>query len=247
MTEHIENPQRRRIDVTSALMVTVTLGAIFGAAWLRDGRSKGPRPVVVGDLAPPLHLLDVETNEPLVLAGTRGRVVWLTFWSPRARDGGSSLKALEQASRPLRAHRRFALVLAAIEADQPVRVRAALSETGVDLPVYLASVESRRVYGALVADPAVHVLVDAEGRVAAIAQGAGEQTLKRIADQARRELDEIDPQGKTRFAGERPRIFPQIPAKRRRIVRGRFVAMSPVQPEGQSGASSSSRIRAATS
>jgi peroxiredoxin len=247
MKQPMEIPPRRPFDATSAAMVTVTLAAILGTAWLRDGRSNGARPAVVGDLAPALHLLDLETGEPLVLAGTRGKVVWVSFWSAGSPKCESSLKELDQASRPLRVHGRFASVLAAVDSDQPARVRAAVSASGVDLPVYLASAESRRLFGALDASSPVHVLIDADGRVIAIARGAGAQTFKRIADQAKRQLDELDPLGKTRFAGVHARGFRMESPGRGCIVLPRFLELPPGRTGDQDAGSSSSRIRAATS
>ena len=89
---------------------------------------------------------------------------------------------------------------AAVESGEPDRVRAVVAESGVDLPVYLASPDSLRRFAAENADPPLNVLIDAEGQVIAIARGAGEATLDRLADQAKRRLDELDPMGNTRFA-----------------------------------------------
>jgi hypothetical protein len=193
-------PFRARIDWASAVMAVVTVTALVGAAWLRSGRSQGPKPLVIGDLAPPLHLLDLNTSEPLVLAGSRGNVVWIIFWSADAPSSRSSWESLERAWGQLKAHRRFTLVLAAVEADQPGRVRAAVAQTGMKLPVYLTAPDSRRRYSAEQADPPLHILIDAQARVAALARGASRQTIKRIADLARRQLDALDPLGATRFA-----------------------------------------------
>ena len=48
--------------------------------------------------------------------------------------------------------------------------------------------------------PPLHILIDADGRIAAIAREAGPQTIERIADHAKRLLEELDPLGDTRFA-----------------------------------------------
>ncbi len=221
MNEPNKIPYRRRFDAASAVMALVTVAALVGAAWLRDGWPRAPRPLAVGDLAPPLHLLDLESTEPLVLVGSRGKVVWITFWSADSADLRSSLKTLHEALGPLKPHTRFALITAAVEAEQPDRVRRAVADTGVDLPVYLASAETRRLFGAVQADPPVHVLIDAEGHVSAIARGAGEQTIKRIAEEAKRELDEIDPLGQSRFAGEQSQGF-RVIARRMAATRARL-------------------------
>jgi hypothetical protein len=244
MKQPMQSPPRRGLDVTSAVMVLVTLAAVFGAAWLRDGRSKEQRPVAVGDIAPALYLVDLETSEPLVLAGTLGKVVWITFWSARARESRSSLEELEQATRPLRAQGRFALVLAAVDTDEPAGARAAVFEARVDMPVYLASAESRRRFGALDADSPLHVLIDVDGRVHAIARGADAQTIKRIAEQAKHQLDEIEPLGKSRFAAAPAGVFRATTAGR---ARAHLRDLKPSGSDAQGARSSSSWIRAATS
>ena len=96
------------------------------------------------------------------------------------------------------------MVAAAVEADNPDRVRAAAAASGVKLPVYLASAETRRRFGALQADPPLNVLIDA-GRPyrRRIARGTSPQTIERIAGQARTLLDELGPLDNTRFAGAR--------------------------------------------
>ena len=101
---------------------------------------------------------------------------------------------------------------AAARRGKPDRVRAVIAESGVDLPVYLASPESLRRFAAENADPPLHVLIDAEGQVIAIARGAGQATLERLADQAKHRLDELDPMGNTRFAF-RAGFTPALPAR----------------------------------
>ena len=97
------------------------------------------------------------------------------------------------------------MVTAAVEADDPAAVRTAVEAAGVDLPVYLAGPETRRRFHAQDADPPLHVLIDAGGRILAMARGDGRPTIDRIAEQARRRLDELDPIGETRFASATPR------------------------------------------
>src|SRR5262249_26734561 len=105
------------------------------------------------------------------------------------------------ASKGIRMHRRFSLLTAGVTSGEPERVGAVVAESGVDLPVYLASPDSLRRYAAEKFDPPLNVLVDAEGQVIAIARGAGLATLERRAEQAKPQLDELDPMGNTRFAG----------------------------------------------
>jgi hypothetical protein len=110
------------------------------------------------------------------------------------------LKAIARAANRIRGHRRFSLVTAAVESGDPERVRAVIAQSGVDLPVYLASPDSLRQFAAGSADPPLNVLIDEAGQVIAMAKGAGDATLDRLADQAKRLLDELDPSGNTRFA-----------------------------------------------
>src|SRR5262245_61667061 len=122
----IEIPRRRRLDGMSAVMSGVTVAVLIGSAWLRFGPATSPEPpaATVGAEAPLLRLHDVKTSEPLMLVGLRGRVVWVVFWSTEAASGRSCLPELEAAWKDLKAHPRFALVTAAIQADDPGRVRA---------------------------------------------------------------------------------------------------------------------------
>jgi hypothetical protein len=74
MNEPTEIPPRRRIDWVSGLMAGVTVAASLGAAWFYFGRRPSERSLVVGSPAPLLQLIDLETSEPLVLAGLHGKV-----------------------------------------------------------------------------------------------------------------------------------------------------------------------------
>jgi hypothetical protein len=147
-----------------------------------------------------LRLLDVETSEPVVLLGLRGKVVWVVFWSSKSPSAGSSLRAIEPAWVSLKARGRFVMAAAAIDADHPAHVRAAVAESGTKLPVYLASAEALRRFGAHDADPPLNVLIDPDGHIAALARGTSPQTIERIAAQAGRLLDELGPIEETRFA-----------------------------------------------
>ena len=154
----------------------------------------------MGDHAPLLRLVDLESSEPLLLLGLKGHVVWVVFWSAEAGDASQNLAAIARATSKLRAHRLFTMVTAAIEVDKPEKVRAAIAAGGVDLPVYLASAESRLKFGVDNAGLPLNVLIDADGKIMLMARGADEATLERIAAMARHRLAELDPQGNTRFA-----------------------------------------------
>ena len=201
MNEPTTRPSRRRIEPMSGLMSAITLAALIGTLWMRCGPpSRESAVVAVGRAAPPLRLLDLETSEPMVLVGLQGKVVWVVFWSAEAASGRSCLVELAAIAKRLKAHRRFALVTAAIEAGDPARVRTTIAGISVDLPVYLAEAATRERFAVEEADPPLHVLIDADGRVLALARGAGRPTLERMAAQAGRRLDELDPMGQTRFA-----------------------------------------------
>ena len=200
-----DRPARRRIDVISAMMSVITVASIVGIAWLRYGPTSSRERASTGDVAmdteaPPLRLLDLKTAEPLVLFGLGDRVVWVVFWSAGAPSGRECLLELEPAWKRLRAHRRFAMVTAAVEAGEPARVRGVVEGNGIHLPVYLASPETQRLFHAQGGDLPLHVLIDAGGRVIAMARHAGRPTIDRIAEQVRRRLEELDPIGDTRFA-----------------------------------------------
>ncbi len=200
MNEPAQITHRRSFDWISALMAVVTVAALLGAAWLRSIPTPKGRSLVIGDRAPLLQLVDLDSSEPLVMAGLKGKVVWIVFWSAEAPEAASTLAAIAQASSRVKTHRLFSLVTAAVDSGAADRVRAAVAESRVELPVYLATPDSRRRFGAEEKGPPLHVLIDHEGRVMAIARGAGQGTLDRIADQAKRHLEELDPQGNTRFA-----------------------------------------------
>jgi hypothetical protein len=200
MDEASDIRTKRRIDGITALMVVVTVASLLGAAWLQSRRRPQNEPPAVGALAPPLRLLDLETSEPIVLVGLRGKVVWVVFWSADSASAGSSLAAIGPAWGSLKTQGRFAMVAAAVDAGEPDRVRTAAAQSGVKLPIYLASAETRRRFGADTADPPLNILIDPEGRIATMARGTNPQTIERIAGQARRLLDELGPVDETRFA-----------------------------------------------
>jgi hypothetical protein len=207
MDEPSDPPRRRRPDPVTAIMLVVTAIALLGAIWLKTKGTPRTDPPSVGALAPPLRLLDLETSEPLVLVGQRGKVVWVVFWSAASPSASSSLAAIERASVSLRARRRFAMVVAAVDTNQPAPVRAAVAECRVKLPVYLASAETVLRYDVAVGAIPLHVLIDPDGRIAAIARETGPQTIERIAGQAARLLDLMGPQDDTRFASATLRNF----------------------------------------
>jgi hypothetical protein len=144
--------------------------------------------------------LDLETSEPLILLGLKGKVIWVVFWSANAPSGQSSLPKLEAAWKRLKQNRNFSLIAAAVDSERAQEVRSAIAAAKATMPVYLASLETRRRFGALDADPPLHLLIDEHGRIATLARGASQQTIDRLAAQAQNRLNELDPLRNTRFA-----------------------------------------------
>lgn len=199
MNGEAETTRHRRIDWTSAVMALVALLALAWAGWLRFGPQPISEPPPVGSLAPPLSVTDPETHESVVLVARPGRILWVSFWSPTGRTGPTEAAELDRIWRRFRSRPPFAMVAASLDPGPTDRWRTALAETSPDLPVFLTSDASRRAYG--VANSPLHVLIDDEGRIVAMARGGGEN-LEALARQAERLLDEIDPPGR-RFAGRR--------------------------------------------
>ena len=83
----------RRFDWVSLLMALATVMIVGGAAWLRFAPPSAIEPPAVGSLLPPLRLLDLQSSEPLVLLGLKGRIVWVVFWSPGTQTGRAVLPA----------------------------------------------------------------------------------------------------------------------------------------------------------
>ncbi len=96
------------------------------------------------------------------------------------------------------------MITAAVESDDPAGVARVVADEGLKLPAYLADPETRRRFHTEGGDPPLHILIDADGRVLAMARGDGRPTIDRIAEAARRRLDELDPQGETRFVSTPP-------------------------------------------
>jgi hypothetical protein len=193
-------------------MVVVTILALGGTAWMRFRRDAGPPPPAVGTKLPPLELLDTDTSESMILLGLRGKVIWLSFWSAANPSSAAQLVDLGKATRRLREYQHFVLIAPAIEAEHPEVVQAAIQQAESDVPVYLAGRATRLRFGVDVgpgggsetrrgeADLPLHLLVDVDGRILAMARGSSPATLSRIARQAQERLDEVDPGGAVRFA-----------------------------------------------
>lgn len=190
----------RRVDRLSLILAVLTVGFLGWTVWLRFGPERAPELPGIGSALPAVKLLDLENLEPQVLVGTRGKIVWLVFWSAATPSGQTVLPRLEKVWKRLRMHRGFTLIAAAAEADQPARVRAALTQAHVTLPAYLAAPATLRRFEVAPLGPPLHYLTDADGRVAVMARGEGQDTINRLVAQAQERLDHLDPLGSTRFA-----------------------------------------------
>ena len=190
----------RRFDPVSALLAAVTVVALGWAGWLRFGpeaaleppgcrRSSAPHKAArYGDLraaGPPRA--PRPSGLALVLGGLAARRV-----SPTSQH----LNAFGPGSRTV--------------AGSPCLPRASIlllrlsqAPTKPRLPVYLATPETRRAFGADARHLPLHVLIDETGRVGAVAQGMRPETLARLKQQAEAWLDALEPLGTTRFAGRR--------------------------------------------
>lgn len=177
-------------------MALVTSLALAWTVWLRFGSETAVEPPTVGTTVPPLRLLDATTAQPIVLVGLRGRVVWITFWSTNTPD---VFAQLDRVWGRLGSRHGFSMVTAAVDAHASERVRTLVGQSKSSLPVYLASSETCRTFGVTDSNLPLHLLVDEDGHVGAIAQGAGNETFSRLAVLAERWLDDREPLGKTRF------------------------------------------------
>jgi hypothetical protein len=204
MVEASDIPSRRRIDAVTAIMAMVTIASLAGAFWMKWMRGPDIAPATVGSIAPPLRLLDVRSSEPLVLAGVRGKVIWVVFWSTKEPKSAASFAELEPVWTSFKAESRFTMLAAAVESDSPAEVRRLVSDTRTTVPVYLASTETCRRFGAITGLPPLNVLIDADGRIATLARGTSPQTIERIRDQAQKLVDQLEPTMDTRFAQGKP-------------------------------------------
>lgn len=193
----------RRFDSVSLVMAFVTVLIVGGAAWFRFAPCSSNEPPAVGSVLPPLRLLDLQSSKPVILLGLRGRIAWVVFWSPDLQTSPELLPQLEKVWRRLRSQGRFSLVAAAVDAAISPCAREAMAESHATFPVYLASPETRGRFGIQDGDPPLHLLIDERGKIEAMAKGADQATIDRLAAQARAWLDDLDPMRNTRFASTR--------------------------------------------
>ncbi len=190
----------RRFDRVSVVLAILTVLFVGWTAWLRFRPTPRPATLAVGAALPPLKLIELETAQPLLLLGTKGNVTWIIFWSASSATGKECMENLEPVWKRLKAHRRFSMMTAAVFTDPPEQVKAALQGVHATIPGYRAGAEVLRRFGIDSAEPPLQVLVDGDGRIAALVRGGSAETIHRLATQAEHWLDEMDPLGPTRFA-----------------------------------------------
>lgn len=202
--EHRADP--KHVDWVAAALALVTSLSLVSAVWLRYGpgadRVRESEHPGLGSMPPALVVNDAESGEIRVvpLGGQSGRVVWVTFWSASLPTASADLAALEPAWARLRSRSRFTMTVAAVESDRPELVRAARDAARTSLPIVVARPATRHAFGAEGSNLPLHVLIDENGRVAAVAHGRADSSLSRLADQAEHRLDDLEPLGRTRFA-----------------------------------------------
>lgn len=192
--------ERPAFDWLSLGMAAVITAALSWTLWLRIGPGSWPDPPSPGDRAPLLMLKPIDGGEPVVLAGTRGKIVWLVFWSASRGDAGSVLLELAQIQRRFAASQHFQLLAVAIDEDL-ARARALLKQANLpaEVGVYLAPARTRRAFGAW--DLPMHIVIDEQGMVAAVLGGKESGDPRRLGDRVQEWLKPLDPLGGNRFAG----------------------------------------------
>jgi hypothetical protein len=182
-------------------MAVATASALGWFAWERLQAPPPRDPPRVGAVPPSLRLVDVETGEPLLLFGLRGKVVWVTFWSAQGTGSRTLLAELDRVEPRLHGRGRFTMVAVAADRDRPAAVRAVARRARAAVPVYLGTAETLRAYGAVPGRLPLHVLIDDDGRIGVVAQGSDAATVARLARQAEQWLDVAVPFGGAHFAG----------------------------------------------
>ena len=193
--------QPARFDWISALMALTAslLIAISGYGWLTGGQTGKPaaeRPAVAS-VPPPLHLIDPVTGEPVVLIGLKGKVVWVSFISTTSKDAQADYDALSQVWKGLRPHQKFAMAAVASPTVDRTHIARLIGQASDRVPTYIASKETALAFGVDSSPLPFHLILDPTGKVAAI---GGQGLIQRLAKDATRWLDEIEPSGWTRFA-----------------------------------------------
>ena len=115
-------------------------------------------------------------------------------------ESAQALPELEAAWNRLRPNRRFGMAVAAVDPARPDRARAALKAYHGKLPLFLAGQEAPRSFGVRAEGAPWHFLIDPHGRVAAVARGAGGETVDRLSKMASTWLGALVPESDVRFS-----------------------------------------------
>ncbi|MDG3003654.1 hypothetical protein [Paludisphaera mucosa] len=189
-----------RPDRVSLVLAALTVALVAAAAWLRFGPGLFPKPVQVGEPMPPTRLAALHDPGSRLLLGVQGEVLWLVFLAADSTEAKAVLPELEAAWKRLRPDRRFGMAVAAVDEAGPDRARAALETYKGKIPLYLAGRDAPRSFGIEPAGAPWHFLVDPHGRVAAVARGAGADTVDRLSKMASDWLGALEPASESRFS-----------------------------------------------
>ena len=186
----------------------VAIVLVAAACWLRFGPGLFARPIQMGSPMPPTRLESLHATGSRLLLGVEGQVLWLVLLTTDSPEASPLLPELEPVWRRLRTGGRFALAVAAVAPDAPDQARAALEGYRDTLPLYLAGREVPRSFGIDPEGEPWHFLIDARGRVAAMARGSNPTTVDRLARMVDDWIDDLAPASEIRFrltqAGVRP-------------------------------------------
>ena len=89
---------------------------------------------LVNQAAPDFHLADLE-GRPWKLCGLRGKVVMLSFWSPRCETCREGLARLETIHRRLRTSEQVYQLLSILYEDEPEAAKQLVRQAGITFPV----------------------------------------------------------------------------------------------------------------
>ncbi|WZP00948.1 hypothetical protein EP7_002610 [Isosphaeraceae bacterium EP7] len=208
MTEDVPEPipvpapaaQPPRMDWVALAMTAVIVLSLARFAWVRWSPGARPNPPIVGKSIPPLSLRDPSTAEPLVWVTPRDRVTWLTFYSATDPAASADLAVLESTWHRFRQRAHFAMLAVAANPDQEPAVARLLAQTKATLPTAVATQSTLATFDADRGTLPLHLILDTDGTLLAIARGRPPGQLERLTETVTRRLAELDPTGGARFA-----------------------------------------------
>lgn len=195
-------PTRRRPDLLTVLMTACTGLFLFASLWLRLGPEPRKNPPRVGTPSPRIELTDLEGRKKVVFTGFDGKIVWLTFWPSFADRAGLDLESLERIWKRYEGHRNFTMIVASTEVVDIEGVQPTVRVQGETLPMYRAASKTCDDFGVVRPSLPVHFVIDSDGRILASSREIQGDPLPELEKVVRSRLDELDPGGRVRFAGE---------------------------------------------